>query len=554
MRWLVVREFADVLPRLDLERARRPEALGAEEHVKDNTVRTVMRLADPARPDGPGLYVKRYKFRSRAERLKHLLLPTKPRVEWRACRALRRAGIPTCDVLAIAVRRRWGLAREGFLVSREVAGAVSLPAFLRERTTEADEARALIDELADLTVRLARAGLYHSDYHAGNLLIRPDAPPGERLFVVDQHSIHRRRPTRRRLLGMLAMLTRSLDLPGASADDPEPLLAAFLRHWRGLEEAPAELVARWSGRLARVRRRQHRRHMRSRTRRCLVESSLFTIETAGGFRVHRRRDFPLRAALDAVWRHTDAVRDARPGDGVLHKGRRTEVTVCRCDAVPPFDRGQPAPPRMLKQGNVCVKSFRRDSLVERLKDVMRLRSRALTMWVAARGFRVRGVPAARSFALLESRWKLPGTPDYVVMEALDNDGTLGDLAARGPLDEADRRRLGEAIAGLFNQLADQNVYHPDTKPTNILVKRAGREFRLWLVDLDRARFDTTVTRGRWVKCLARLNAGLPGQIGLLDRMRCLRLCSRDRWDFAERLRIARDVYTLSLTRRVAWET
>ncbi len=68
--WLVVREFAPTLPRLDLERARHPYVLTPGEYVKDNTVRTVLRVPDPDRPDGPGLYVKRYKFRGRAERLK----------------------------------------------------------------------------------------------------------------------------------------------------------------------------------------------------------------------------------------------------------------------------------------------------------------------------------------------------------------------------------------------------------------------------------------------------------------------------------------------------
>ena len=559
MTWLVASEFAQTLPRLDFERLRHPELLTDGERVKDNLVRTVARLPDPDRPDGPGLYVKRFKFARRAERLKHLLLPTKPRVEWRACRALQRAGIPTCDVLATAVRRRSGLPREGFLVCREVEGTVSLPVFVREGLAEAEArepgyGRQLVEELATLTARLLAARLYHHDYHAGNLLIRPEAAPGERLFVVDLHSIHRRRPTRRRVLRMLGMLTRSLELPGASKDDYDRFLRAFLPQWRGAAGASEAALARWSDRLARAQRRQHRRHMHSRTRRCLLHSTLFTLQKAGGFLVHRRRDFPLSSALDAVWCHTDAVRGSRPEARVLRKGLRTEVTVCPCDAVPPFDRSRPAPPELLSPGEVCVKSFRRDPLIERLKDLLRRRSRAKCVWVAARGMRVRGVPAARPLALLESRHKLSGTPDYVVMEALDSDGTLGELASAGTLEPADVRRLGRAAARLLNLLADQEVYHPDTKPNNILVKRTGGEFQLWLVDLDRARFNTTVTRRRWIKCLARLNAGLPGQVGLLDRMRCLRRCSRGRWSRAERLHVARQVYALSLTRRVAWKT
>ncbi|KPK64956.1 MAG: hypothetical protein AMK73_04380, partial [Planctomycetes bacterium SM23_32] len=87
---------------------------------------------------------------------------------------------------------------------------------------------------------------------------------------------------------------------------------------------------------------------------------------------------------------------------------------------------------------------------------------------------------------------------------------------------------------------------------NVLVRRTDDGFRLYLVDLERTRFDRPLTRDRWVKCLARLNAGLPASVSLLDRMRCLRACGRGRWSARERLSVARDVYALSLTRRPAW--
>jgi hypothetical protein len=101
-------------------------------------------------------------------------------------------------------------------------------------------------------------------------------------------------------------------------------------------------------------------------------------------------------------------------------------------------------------------------------------------------------------------------------------------------------------------MAEEEVYHPDTKPTNFLVRLDGEGCRLWLVDLDRAKLNTRFGRKRWIKCLARLNAGLPARITLLDRMRCLRKCDRGRWGAEERLRIARDVYEMSLKRRPKW--
>jgi len=558
MQWTCVPEFAAVLPLLDIERSRHPDALPPEEFVKDNTVRTVMRMHDPLRPDGPGLYLKRYKFRDAAERLKHLLLPAKPVVEWRASRVLRGAGIPTCEVLAIAVRRQGLLPREGFLVSREIAGTVGLTTFLRRSLPDLDRENPayrheLIEELAALTAALADRGFCHRDYHAGNLLIRPDARAGERLFVVDQHSFRRRRPWRSGVPRMLAMLGISVPRASTSDEDRTEFLGAFLSCWKGGPGASDRARASLCRKEKRTELALRRRNARSRTRRCIVRSSLFTMERTAGFLVHRRRDFPLQAALGAVRLHRAAMA-GNPGIAkVLRRGHRTEVTLCRCDAVPPLEASKPAPPERLRSAEVCVKSFLRASAATRLKDLfLRLKGRARTVWIASHGFQVRGAPAARPLALLESRSKHAGMPDYMVMEALENDGSLATLAAQRLPAGAERRELGKAVADLLGLLAREEVYHPDTKPSNVLVQRAGDGFRLWLVDLDRATFGRPLTRQQWQKCLARLNAGLSAQVSVLDRMRCLRECSRGRWTPAERLRIARAVYRLSLARGPVW--
>ncbi len=554
MRWLAAREFAGTIDRLDLDRLRRPDALGPGELVKDNRIRTVARAPDPDRPGGPGLIVKRYKFGRPVDRLKGLLGHTQARTEWKVSRALRAAGIPACEVLAIAVRRRRCVPREAFLVSREIADAVPLKTFLRDGLGEAERAdpgfrRALIEEAADLTARLVGAGFRHHDYHAENLLVRPAAPAGERLFVVDLHRIRRGRVDQRTVLNMLGSLFSSAASPGITHEGRLDFLRAFLPRWRGTPDVSEESVQSWLGRVEDAMRGLRRRRARSRTRRCLVESSLFTAQATGDYRVRRRRDFPLEAALSAVGLHEAAMAGGAAGVQVYRQGRRTEVTTCPSGSVPPRTLNRPAPPGRVGSGRVCVKSFRRPSLPERLKDCLRPRSRARAAWVAARGFHVRGVPAAQPLALLESRHRLSGRPDYLVTECLENDGTLPELLAGPSLDARDRRALGRAIADLFNTLAEREVYHPDTKPTNILVRRAEGGFLLWLVDLDRVRFDAPMGQERWAKCLTRVNADLPDAIGLLDRMRCLRQCGRGRWSAGERRRLARRVAALSIKRR-----
>mgnify|MGYP006282257811 FL=1 len=547
MEWLCVRGFAQKLRRVDVARARRTEHLGDWRLVKDNTVRTVLRLPDPESPEGPGLFLKRYKFRDLGRSVRHLAVPTKPQVEWRACRALQAIGVPTCDVLAIGLRRRWGVPQEGFLISREIAEVTSLDRFLRQQS-HPHSILPVARELARLTASLLRNGLFHNDYHSGNLLVRADAADGQRVFIVDLHSFRRRHIGRRHATAMLAKLACSTD---ASALNPR-VKACFLEHllhnWRGLDEVYAPDVQRWSCRVRREMERQHRRHMRSRTRRCLKESSLFTGEKTESFTVRRRRDFPLEAALAAVALHRKAVDGEADGVQVRGEARRTEVTVCPSESVPPRTKNKPAPAAEVLPGKVCVKAFRRVTLRERLKDSLRPRSRARVAWVAARGMHVRDIPAPQPLALLESRRKLSGEPDYLIAEAIEHEGSLTEFLMRAEPPERQLRRLSDTVARLLVHMAEEGVYHPDTKPANILVRREEDGFPLCLVDLDRVRFDARMWRGRWVKVLARVNAGLPEGISVLHRMRCLRGCAAGRWSAAKRLKITRNVQGLSRTR------
>lgn len=553
MEWKSTAAFAPAIPLLDLAPLRRPRDLPQDVLVKDSTTRTVARVRDPLAPDGPGLYVKRDKFRDLTDNLRHVLTPSKCRIEWRMSGALTDADIRTCNVLAYAVRRHFGVPVEGFAVSREIPGVRPLAGLVRE--VEGQAMRELVQELAAVTARLAANGFYHRDYHVGNIVARPDAPAGQRVYVLDLHSVRRRKVRGRHVQAMLTMLGHSAAARGVPGAQQEAFLRMFLAQWRTGSVAGEEAFQRWRDGLSMGKRRYHRERIRSRTKRCVKESSLFTCDNAEGLRIWRRRDFPVQSAIAAVEAHRRAVAGGRDNRGVFRNGRqggRTELTVVPCDAVPPCGPNQPVPPQQVTPGRVCVKAFRRDAWIERLKDVLRPRGRARAAWMAHRMFKVAGVPAPRPLALLEARSKLSGRPDYLVVEALENDGDLFAYTATRELSQAQRTALGRAVAALLNRLAEEEIYHPDTKPTNILVREKDGGYRLWLVDLDRACHGRPLGRERWVKMLARVNAGLPSQITLLDRMRVLRRCAQGRWSAQERQEVARRALELSIQRRPKW--
>jgi tRNA A-37 threonylcarbamoyl transferase component Bud32 len=569
LQWKVAGEFAGRLPLLNLEPLRHTDELADSRLVKDNTVRMVARVDDPASPDGPGLYVKRYKFRDLYKRLLHMQVPTKAHVEWRVSRQLQDAGVPTCTVLAIAIDREMGIPREGWLISRAIPRTVQLRDALQAR--EPGRRGFIIRETAALTARLVDAAFYHKDYHAGNILVRPSGARGERVFVVDQHSIRRVRMfTRGRVAAMLGMLDNSTRPCGTTEAERTAFLRHFLQMWSGGPGLSRHSLREWAQRLTTAARSQHRRHMRSRTRRCLKESSLFTRDRAGRYRIWHRRELTPRDALRAVQRHDEKLQDVVSEDEherrnmtdsalgdhedgpVLRSRRRTQVSIVPCEHVPPTDVDSPADSEQVPAGRICVKAYRRPDFFSRLKDVLRPRSRARHCYRAHRGMQVRGLPVPEPFALLENRW---GRADYILLEAIPHEENLYLMAnrpgglPRGPW----RRKLAAALARIFCRMAREGISHPDTKPSNFLVDTQDAEVRVWLVDLDRVRFGVTVDQQWWVDHLARLDSGLPADVNLRERLRFLRDCGRGRWSRAERLAIARLVREKSLQRGPRWK-
>lgn len=94
----------------------------------------------------------------------------RPMEELAACETARAAGVPAPECLA-AVMHRAGPFYCGDLIVREVPGAVTLDAWLRDGPAP-DLVRAVADVFADAFARLAAAGIYHPDLHAGNVLLR----------------------------------------------------------------------------------------------------------------------------------------------------------------------------------------------------------------------------------------------------------------------------------------------------------------------------------------------------------------------------------------------
>jgi hypothetical protein len=142
------------------------ETLAGAERVKSNALREVRRVKTP---DGASLYVKHDRPRGFFSRIKSRFRDKCGR-EFEAALVLEDAGVPVVRYLGHA-RRRF----DTLLVSRALEGAVSArDLWFNSAADDPALRRRYLDGLADFLGRVLRAGIWHPDFHIGNLLARPE--------------------------------------------------------------------------------------------------------------------------------------------------------------------------------------------------------------------------------------------------------------------------------------------------------------------------------------------------------------------------------------------
>ena len=106
----------------------------------------------------------------------------RPMDELAVSEAARSAGVPVPECLA-AVTRRSGMFYRCDFILREVPEAATLDEWLRAHTNTA-AVRTVTGLLADAFAKLVAAGIYHADFHAGNVLVQQDES-GVRVTLID---------------------------------------------------------------------------------------------------------------------------------------------------------------------------------------------------------------------------------------------------------------------------------------------------------------------------------------------------------------------------------
>jgi tRNA A-37 threonylcarbamoyl transferase component Bud32 len=379
--------------------------------------------------------------------------PRRPRSARREARNLQRAA---ADGLPVPAVLDWG---DGWIAMRRLAQL--------QPATRDDLAQIL-----ELTARMHAAGWVHGDLHLGNF-----ARAGGTLYLLDLQRARR--------------WPRALGGGGA----PAPLRArdlGFLAFSLG-EPLPAELagVRRW-------RERRAHTHWRSRTRRCLRESSGFVAWTLGGergFRVRAADEARLRAALQQV--------------GSAQQLKQSERS------------------RLYRSGGWILKQHASAR-------------RARGGWGGGGALEARGIATARAVAWL-GRWLIMEDAGTTLAEWVDKQFETAPVPTR--------EEMARELGGLLARLHRRGIYHADLKANNVAWS-PGAPPRL--LDYGRVRLARRVPRRRRIKNLAQLNAALPDTVGAPLREAALDAYLAQSEAGDERSALRRAVIDLSLRRAHRW--
>jgi tRNA A-37 threonylcarbamoyl transferase component Bud32 len=439
-------------------------------------------------PNGSRVFLKRDKVKGWAEYMKYLVLPTKGQKEFLIACQLERKNLNVPKPLGWLERVRRGLVRESYYLSEATGAGVSLI----EEVAKTKEPHSII-ELAMTVRKFQEAGLFHRDLHGGNFLWN-----GDSLFLTDLHrckiveslSLNQR-------LWNLAHLFHSLRSTWGEKEQLQFLEQYFEGVSDGLKKREI-LFQRIYPTMDRLQKRQ----WRSRTKRCLRESTEFTVRKERWICYFHRRDFPLDRLKRVMEEHQ-----------VLVKERSSSLVKCSPEVMVSIlnDEGE----------RVSLKQFCYPHVWGRVKEFLR-RSKGLKSWIAANGLRARGIPSLKPLALVEKKKWLGLRESLLFMEAPAKDQEMDRYILRG-FEGLKRKRLFiKSFARWLVGLHKMSVYHKDMKTCNILVSEKEEAWEFHLLDFEDIGMDEKVNQKKLFRNFLQLNTSTPKVMTKVDRFRFFR--------------------------------
>ncbi|MHC5019815.1 MAG: lipopolysaccharide kinase InaA family protein, partial [Planctomycetota bacterium] len=275
--------------------------------VKENRRRSVKRYALPG---GGHVFVKRFRDAGLGQTVKAMTLGSRAWREIKWSRELAAGGVATAEPLAWA-ESSGGKAATGAVAHRGVEGGTEAIEVVHDPAVDPARRQRLLHDIAAVLRKAHDLGIGFRDFHLGNVLVTPH----DGLVLIDLQSAWRPGP----LLGRIRLVNLAMALTSIPRR-AWPQARRALRSYGPVAGMSEREVARWAAERA---TKMIRRHFRSRSERCLRDSTEFVVENRGGWRMFRRRDADGARVAELPSQALEAVERKSPG--VLKDSRESAV-------------------------------------------------------------------------------------------------------------------------------------------------------------------------------------------------------------------------------------
>ena len=379
----------------------------------------------------------------RKDQFRHFFLPRRRWAEWRNLHKLNALGVDSAKPVLRGQKFHKDL-KSYFVITEEVEG--------KSLGTEVELNSRVIGQFF---ARIHERGIYCADLHPGNLIVRPNGRPS--LIDVQEVFFLKKLPKwlRSYNLGKLYLSLR----PKTN----DRWFNEFLESYNERFGSDISIDELQKGSV-----KHYNKHIKSRTKRCLKNSSEFEVLKNKGETIYRRRGFD--------WTKEDIKNAIRNGVNL----KENKVTA---------------------YGRFCIK----------IHDKGRFhKDRCLASWIASRELDVRGinVPKALGYFKFENR-------SFFVSEYLAEGIGLYEYLP-GIVGKPDKRKIIKELACWVRKIHDHGIWQRDFNSTNVLCVKN----QFMLIDLDNVKCGKLSERQK-IYNLGQLNASIGDTLRLRDRIRFL---------------------------------
>lgn len=525
--WVIDPSHAYIIQGNVIDKILNPSSCNQCQIIRENNVRVSMLVNFPEQKES--FFIKHYKCRGIGDRVKYFFLTSKVTSEWNTIHYMLGRGITVARPFAKGERRIYRFLMDSYLITEALVNAHPLRDFLTNLSHKDSiqgklkVKRSIIEKVSEVIATIHEEGFFYRDLHAGNILVSTRENQSVQIYPIDFHKVwhFNRLPLWMRVRD-LAQLKNSLNL---SQTDQLRFLKSYARKSPVVGDRLKDTVKKINKKAANL----WKIHLKSRTKRCLVESSEFSVKNAPAMSLYFRKIYPESAIKEILAAYDSGF--STSAATVLKKTKKQIVTSLLI-----------TDHEIFSSKRLLIKESRFHELSNRFFQTL-MKSRAKRAWIAARGLQVRGINTPSALALIEMKKFGLLKRTILITEFIENAYELNDFVLEYYKEKnanyavCSKESFIVQLAKMLRKLHESGIYHADLKSNNILVSLdENKELRFYLVDLDRVHFKDQLSFEQTANNLAQINASIADCITPADRLKFFRIYAEGTSRMASRKR------------------